>query len=73
MNIMCLSKPQKVVEFSGGFATVRFQGRLRKVRSAIGLKKGDYVLCQAGVVAQKIPAGRARQMLKEWKELNRWK
>jgi len=70
---MCLSKPQKVLDFSNGYATVEFLGRKKKVRSFMELRKGDYVISQASVVIQKIPGKRAEEMLAEWKQLNQWK
>lgn len=70
---MCLSKPQKVLEFSDGYATVEFLGHKKKVRSFIELKPGEYVMSQANVVIQKIPKERAKEMLVEWEKLNNWK
>jgi len=70
---MCLSKPQKVIGFSEGFATVEFLGHKKKVKSFMPLKPGEYVISQANVVIQKIPAKQAKEMLKEWRELNEWK
>jgi hydrogenase assembly chaperone HypC/HupF len=72
---MCISKPQRVLDYSDGVATVDFMGRQRKVSSPKGmeLKKGDWVICQSSVVAQKIPEKQAKEMLKEWKQLNEWK
>ena len=70
---MCLSKPQRVLDFSEGHATVEFLGEKKKVRSFMQLEPGEYVISQAGVVVQKIPREQAEEMLKEWKELNKWK
>ena len=70
---MCLSKPQIVLEYSDGYAMVEFLGRKKKVRSFIGLKKGEYVISQANVVIQKIPKKQAEEMLVEWDKLNNWK
>ena len=70
---MCISKPQKVLDFSDGTATVEFMGKRKKVRSSTRLKKGDYVISQASVVVQKIPKKQAEEMLEEWEKLNSWK
>jgi len=70
---MCLSKPQKVLGYSDGFARVEFLGREKKVRSFMKLEPGEYVISQANVVVQKIPREQAEEMLAEWKQLNEWK
>jgi len=70
---MCLSKPQKVLDFSNGFATVEFLGRKKRVKSFMNLTPGEYIMSQASVVVQKIPKQQAEEMLVEWKELNQWK
>jgi hydrogenase assembly chaperone HypC/HupF len=67
---MCISKPQKVLSFEKGEALVEFMGRRRKVRSPFPLAKGDYILCQTGLVVKKISKSNAKEMLKEWSELN---
>ncbi len=67
---MCMSKPQKVLSCSGQEAVVDFEGQARKVKTPVSLKKGEWVLCQAGFVAKRIPAEQAHEMLREWRELN---
>ena len=67
---MCISKPQKVIDFSDGKATVEFNGRPSRVKSPVPLKKGDYVLCQQGFVVRKVAEKEAKSMIKEWKEMN---
>jgi hydrogenase assembly chaperone HypC/HupF len=67
---MCMSKPQKVLSCSGQEAVVDFEGHARKVKTPVPLKKGEWVLCSAGLVAKRIPADQAKEMLKEWSELN---
>jgi hydrogenase maturation factor len=67
---MCISCPQRVLSFRDGLVLVEFQGRKRKVKSPISLSKGDYVLCQAGLVVRKIPESTAREMHNEWSEFN---
>ena len=70
---MCLSKPQRVMDFRDGFATVEFLGEKKKVKSPIELAKGDYIVSQAGMVVQKIPRKAALEMLAEWRKLNDWR
>jgi hydrogenase maturation factor len=67
---MCMSKPQRVLSYENGKALVESQGKEKKMASPFPLKKGDYVLCQAGLVVKRIPEADARKMLKEWEELN---
>lgn len=67
---MCISCPQRVLTYEDGQALVEFQGREQRVRSPIPLVRGDYVLCHAGFVVKKIPGAHARDMLREWRELN---
>lgn len=67
---MCISCPQRVLAYEDGKALVEFQGGKRKVKTPIRLKRGDYVLCQAGFVVKKVPEKDAKEMLKEWSEFN---
>lgn len=67
---MCISKPQKVLSYEHGEALVDFEGTEKKVRSPTPLKRGEWVLCQAGFVAKKITEEQAKEMLKEWRDLN---
>ena len=46
------------------------RGRKQRVRSPIPLSRGEYILCQAGLVVRKIPESEAMEMLREWGELN---
>lgn len=70
---MCLSKPQKVLAVREDEIIVRFGDKKKAVRSPLPVKKGDYVLCQSNIVVQKVPKHKAREMIKEWEELNKWK
>lgn len=63
---MCISCPKRVLAYEDGRALVEFQGRKSRVRSPVPLRKGEYVLCQAGFVVKKVPESEAREMLKEW-------
>lgn len=67
---MCMSKPQRVLSYRDGEALVDFEGKKRTVKSPVPLRRGDYVLCQAGLVAKRISRSDAMEMLKEWRELN---
>ncbi|UCD07384.1 MAG: HypC/HybG/HupF family hydrogenase formation chaperone [Candidatus Aenigmatarchaeota archaeon] len=69
---MCISKPQRVLSFKDGKALVEFGGEKKRVKSPFPLNKGEFVLCQAGFVVKKIPEKVAKDMLKEWKEMNEW-
>lgn len=69
---MCISKPQKVLDFRDGKALVDFEGEKKQMKSPFPLKKGEYVLCQAGFVVRKVPEKTAKDMLREWKEMNAW-
>lgn len=69
---MCISKPQRVLKFEDGKALVEFEGEKKTMRSPFPLKEGEYVLCQTGFVVRKIPEKTAKDMLKDWKEMNKW-
>jgi len=69
---MCISKPQRVLRFKDGKALVEFGGEKKTMKSPFPLKEGEYVLCQAGFVVRKIPEKIAKDMLKDWKEMNTW-
>ena len=69
---MCISKPQKVLGFKDGKVLVEFEGERKRMKSPFPLKRGEFVLCQAGFVVKKIPEKTARDMLKDWKEMNTW-
>lgn len=69
---MCISKPQKVLSYQDGKATVEFEDEKKQMKSPFTLKKGEYVLCQAGFVVRKISEKTAKDMLKDWREMNTW-
>jgi hydrogenase maturation factor len=48
---MCITKPSRVAELSGEEAVLE-DGR--KVKTAVKIKKGDFVLVGMGVVVEKI-------------------
>ncbi len=68
--MMCLSKPQKVLEYEKGYALVEFLGNIKKVRTPFPLKKDEYIISQAGIAVKRIPEEEATKMLKEWREMN---
>lgn len=67
---MCMSKPQRVLSYNDGKANVEFEGSTKTMRSPFPLKAGDYVLCQSGMVVKKVPEKDAKDMLREWGEMN---
>ena len=69
---MCISRPQRVLEYGDGKAVVEFMGQRKTVKSPGTLKKGDYVLCQQNFVVRKIPEKAAKEMLEDWKKMNEW-
>ena len=69
---MCVSKPQRVLNYENGKVTVEFEGEKKRMKSPVPLKRGEYVICQAGFVVRKISEKKAKDMLKDWKELNKW-
>ncbi|MFC2143907.1 HypC/HybG/HupF family hydrogenase formation chaperone [Candidatus Aenigmatarchaeota archaeon] len=69
---MCVSKPQRVLSYEDGKAMVEFGGEKKQMKTPVPLKRGEYVICQAGFVVRKISEEKARDMLKDWKELNKW-
>jgi hydrogenase assembly chaperone HypC/HupF len=69
---MCISKPQRVLKYDNGKVTVEFKGEKKQMKSPFHLKKDEYVLCQAGFVVRKISEKAAKDMLKDWKEMNTW-
>jgi len=69
---MCLSQPHQVIKFDGKQALVQFMDKKKVVASNLKLKSGDYVICQGGVVVERIHHKKAREMLDEWEKMNTW-
>ncbi len=68
---MCLSKPQRVIKVEDGEALVEFMETKKVIKTrGLGLKPGDYVLCQGGFVVHKISQEKAEEIMKEWKEFS---
>ena len=67
---MCMSKPQRVLSYSDGKAMVEFEGSTKTMRSPFPLRSGEYVLCQTGIVVKRVPESDAKDMLREWGEMN---
>ncbi|MEM3555259.1 MAG: HypC/HybG/HupF family hydrogenase formation chaperone [Candidatus Micrarchaeia archaeon] len=57
---MCITKPSRVAEVSGKEATLE-DGR--RVKTAIDVRKGDYVLVGMGVVIEKINKKEYKKLL----------
>lgn len=67
---MCYAIPGRVIELNGKFAVVDYFGEHRNVFNEFeGLKVGDYVYAQGGIIVQKISEDDALIILKEWKQL----
>jgi biotin synthase len=67
---MCYSIPGKVVGFEGKRVLVDYFGEKRKARNEIrGIKTGDYIYAQGGLVVGKVPESEAKPILEEWKDL----
>jgi hydrogenase maturation factor len=69
---MCISRPQRVLKYENGKALVEFMGQRKTVTSPEALKEGDFVLCQQNFVVRKIPEKTAKEMIREWREMNGW-
>jgi hydrogenase expression/formation protein HypC len=65
---MCLAIPGKVIRVDSrkGTATVDYEAEKREAGTLLlpYVKVGDYVLVQAKMIIQKVPAQEARQFLK---------
>jgi hydrogenase assembly chaperone HypC/HupF len=65
---MCLAIPGKVIKIDKryGTATVDYEAERRQAGTLLfpDVKVGDYVLVQAKMIVQKVPAQEARQFLK---------
>jgi hydrogenase assembly chaperone HypC/HupF len=65
---MCLAIPGKVIRVDArkGMATVDYEVEKREAGTLLlpNVKVGDYVLVQAKMIVQKVPAQEARQFLK---------
>lgn len=67
---MCYAIPGKIISIKGRAATIDYFGERRaaSVIGAIGLKAGDYVYAQGGIVIDKIAQADALAILGTWKE-----
>lgn len=62
---MCLTIPAKVISAKGKGAVVESGGKKKEVKTDfVRVKKGDYVLLQAGFVVQKLGKKEAEDWLK---------
>ena len=65
---MCLSVPGKIIEIKKGIATVDYGIEKRKGKIIEeNYKKGDYVIIQGGIVAQKVEKKEAEEALELYK------
>jgi len=62
---MCLTIPARVLTAKGKSAVVESGGKKKEVKTDfVSVKKGDYVLLQAGFVVQKLSRKKAEEWLK---------
>ena len=67
---MCLAIPGKVVRLDKDSALIRYPGTEMTARIVSrGIRVGDYVLVQAGIVLGRIPEKEALACLKAWKSI----
>ena len=67
---MCLAIPGKVIKIDGRKAWVKYSKEIREVMlGEQGVKAGDWVLVQMGVVMEVLTKNDAEQRLKTWNEL----
>ena len=66
---MCLAIPGKIISLSKGKATISYSGEERQASTSLAdVDIGDYVICQAGFIIQKIPEKEAIEAIKLWRE-----
>lgn len=67
---MCLTVPARVVEVHGNRATIESRTGRREIDvSHVAVKRGDYVLAQAGVAMMTVKRRDAEAMLASWDEI----
>ena len=64
---ICLAIPGKIIEINGENAIIDYSGEKRKANtSLVEVKKGDYVIINAGFIIEKLEKEQALQSIKEW-------
>jgi biotin synthase len=67
---MCYAIPGKVVEISGGKATIDYFGEIKYAHNElVDVAVGDYIYAQGGFIIQKLKEKDALETLETWKEL----
>ena len=67
---MCLAIPGKILDIKKDDLTVSYPtGDRKAVNTGLSLKKGDFILVQAGIAVQKVPKREALECIKAWKEI----
>lgn len=69
---MCYAIPGKIVSLDGNIATIDYFGEYRKAQiignQNLGLKPGDYIYAQGGVIVGKVNKKQALETLEIWKK-----
>jgi len=64
---ICLAIPGKIIEINGENAVIDYSGEKRTANtSLVEVKKGDYVIINAGFIIEKISKEQALESIKEW-------
>jgi hydrogenase expression/formation protein HypC len=67
---MCLAIPGKVIKVEGRKATIEYPGLQRPAMiGETGVKLGDYVMVQMGIIVKVLTADEARSTLEAWGSL----
>jgi biotin synthase len=67
---MCYAIPAKLIAIEGRVGIIDYFGEQRKILVDLeGLKVGDYVYAQGGVLVRQIPEAEALEILEYWKEI----
>jgi len=66
---MCLAIPGQIKSIKGRQAEVKYTDSSRTALiGETGVKVGDWVMVQMGIIVKKMPAPEAKEMLAAWKE-----
>ncbi len=66
---MCYAIPGKLIDIKNKVGVVDYFGEKRKVFADLeGVKKGDYVYAQGGILVRKLPESEALNILNTWRE-----
>lgn len=66
---MCLAIPGKVIQISGREALIEYPGENRRVLvGEDGVKVGDYVMVQMGIIVKILNAKEAKITMEAWEQ-----